>query len=210
MKEEIAAEGIDPALVAFNRKSRERSAETQALINNDALMPIALKIFGEQNLRLLVARPDDRLGVLRSQNSLQSIVLSLKPLADDLIATKQKSAKMVRAQEKRAKAERIRLGDSQLSLRKHIRQLALQREYQALSPLDLWPHFVYLFRTLEPDAKVCDEGCNSKDWSIKFEYDPKKFGSVETALPTIRTLGFPRFRTILREVRKEADSPAIE
>jgi hypothetical protein len=204
---------LNPDLVAFNARNRERNAAQSVkiaeLMQDETVADFVVKRVNSDILRLSALTTDhDRLTALKTQDSFGTIVLSLEPLWSKFVSQRAGSNKLVASQSERAKKQRILLGADRLPLKQHIRRLISKPERRYESPQELWPHLLALFDVLEIEPQAFDTNKNPEKWFIEYQYGTPDALASANEEPPKRRMTYRNFRRIVSDLRRAAASPA--
>jgi hypothetical protein len=143
----------------------------------------------------------------RNMSNLQDEVLALAPADGELVVNDFKQfSPIFKAQKSRSKAGRVKLGDSEVSLRDNLKTMISKNEHRDQTPLELWSHFISLLRDLGCDPK---EFTDSKKRPIRIEYDfPRSKKKRNFDGEPIRTMTIGRFRNLVSKLRNHVSRAA--
>jgi hypothetical protein len=190
----------NPALVARNEKNRALwesiNKEFRRLNDQPHIAHIAtakvMKSLAFVQLASSQAERDDR---FRNMSNYQDEVLDLAPADGELIINDFKQSSLLfKAQKRRSKARRVKIGDSELSLRENIKIMISKSQHRDETPWELWPHLYAMFAELGCSPK---EILASKRRSVKITYDYPRGKKLR------RSITFGRFSGLVTEIRRE-------
>jgi hypothetical protein len=190
----------NPTIIAFNRRNRERrkkeTAEFKRLNSQFGLAAVAharvLKSLSFVQSAQTLAAFADR---FRNMPSYQNEMAELAPADEELIIQQFKqSSPLHTAQRRRSELGRVKLGDSNLPLRDHIKLMFSRPEHLGKTPWELWPHLWALLDELGCDPKEIS-GRNRRTQKITYDFPTgRKQG--------FRSITFGQFSRIISDIRR--------